>query len=113
MTIIPFTPPSRSSRASSTTATANASAMPSLSVTTDRGEYSEFVNIGGSCLDFIEFDFASLALCPEMDHTVAVAEKEKGWVEKDIAIYSDMPSAPLSVMGIAFRYKIKGRIKHT
>ena len=89
------------------------SAMPSLSVTTDRGEYSEFVNIGGSCLDFIEFDFASLALCPEMDHTVAVAEKEKGWVEKDIAIYSDMPSAPLSVMGIAFRYKIKGRIKHT
>lgn len=88
-------------------------AMPSLSVTTDRGEYSEFVNIGGSCLNFLEFDFASLALCPEMDHTVAVAEKEKGWVEKDIVIRSDTPSAPLSVMGVAFRYKIKGRIKHT
>ena len=89
------------------------SATPSLSVTTDRGEYSEFVDIGGSCLDFLELDFSTLALCPEMDHTVAVAEKEKGWVEKDITIYSDMPSAPLSVMGIAFRYKIKGRIKHT
>ena len=88
-------------------------ATPSLSVTTDRGEYSEFVDIGGSCLDFLELDFSTLALCPEMDHTVAVAEKEKGWVEKDIAIHSEKPAAPLAVIGMAFRYKIKGRIKHT
>ena len=92
---------------------AETSAIPTLSVTTDRGEYSEFVNIGGNCLDFLELDFSTLALCPEMDHTVAVAEKEKGWVEKDITIRSDRPSAPLTVMGMAFRYKIKGRIKHT
>ncbi|MBR5448808.1 MAG: leucine-rich repeat domain-containing protein, partial [Clostridia bacterium] len=89
------------------------SAMPTLSVTTDRGEYREFVEIGGSCLDFLELDFSTLALCPEMDNTVAVAEKEKGWVEKDICIHSEKPSAPLAVMGMAFRYKIKGRIKHT
>ncbi len=90
-----------------------ASALPTCKTTTDKGNYSEFVNIGGGGLCFLDIDFSRLSLNPEMDQTVAVAEKEKDWIEKDIAIYSRSPSSPISVHGISFRYKIKGRIKHT
>ncbi|MBR3681013.1 MAG: leucine-rich repeat domain-containing protein [Clostridia bacterium] len=88
-------------------------ALPTCKATTDKGKYSEFVSIGGRALCFLDIDFARLSLNPEMDQTVAVAEKEKDWIEKDIAIYSEAPSSPISLHGISFRYKIKGRIKHT
>lgn len=88
-------------------------ALPSCKVTTDKGNYSEFVRIGGSCINFLDMDFSHLSLLPEMDQTVSIAEKEKDWIEKDVVIYSEATSSPISVHGIAFRYKIKGRIKHT
>lgn len=88
-------------------------ALPSCKVTTDKGNYSEFVKIGGGSLSFLDIDFTRLSLCPEMDQTVAVAEKQKDWIEKDIVIYSRATASPISVHGISFRYKIKGRIKHS
>ena len=88
-------------------------ALPSCKVTTDKGSFSEFVKIGGGCICFTDLDFSRLSLTPEADQTVSVAEKEKDWVEKDIVIYSEGTSSPISVHGITFRYKIKGRIKHT
>ncbi len=88
-------------------------ALPACKTTTDKGKYSEFVKIGGRCLNFLDIDFSRLSLNPEADQTVAVAEKEKDWIEKDIMIYSKDTSSPISLHGISFRYKIKGRIKHT
>ncbi len=88
-------------------------ALPSCKVTTDKGNYSEFVRIGGSCINFLDMDFSRLSLVPEMDQTVSIAEKEKDWIEKDVVVYSEATSSPISVHGISFRYKIKGRIKHT
>ena len=88
-------------------------ALPTVKVTTDKGNFSEFVKMGGRCVSFLDIDFGSLSLTPEMDVTVAVSEKEKDWIEKDIIIYSKAPSSPISVHGLSFRYRIKGRIKHT
>ena len=88
-------------------------ALPTVKVTTDKGNFSEFIGTGGRFVSFLDIDFGSLSLSPEMDVTVAVSEKEKDWIEKDIIIFSETTSSPISVHGLSFRYKIKGRIKHT
>ena len=42
-----------------------------------------------------------------------MSEKEKGWIEKQVAIYSKDFCAPIGVSEISYRYTVKGRIKKT
>ena len=80
-------------------------------VGTDKSGYNECAKIYGTGLSFAELDFSNLSLSPPLDITVPIGEREKGWVEKDITLYSNGEACPIAVYSIAYRYKIKGRIK--
>lgn len=80
-------------------------------VGTDGKGYREIVSFGGGNLDFSDINFKDLSLSAEEHFTVPIAEKEKGWVEKQIALYSDEFRCPIGIYSITFRYLVKGRIK--
>ena len=92
--------------------TALASGRICCDVVTDSGGYSEAAVLGGGPIDFSDIDFSSLALTAEGSTTLPLKEKEKGWVEKSVSIYSKSFACPIAIHSIAFRYRIKGRIKH-
>jgi hypothetical protein len=45
--------------------------------------------------------------------TAALPERERGWVEKSIALYSEDFRSPFGVYSIGYRYRISGRIKNS
>ncbi len=80
-------------------------------VGTDNGGYSEIANFPASALCFDEINFESLVMAPGDYHTVPIAEKEKGWIEKQITVRSSRYASPIGLYSITYRYMIKGRIK--
>lgn len=80
-------------------------------VGTDSGGEVEYPLVYSDWFDFLSLDFGNLTFEQERERTATVREREKGWTEKDITVYTDELVGPLVVYGIAFRYKIKGRIK--
>lgn len=80
-------------------------------VGTDVGSYTELTSFPGGELGFDEVSFESFSFALGDYHTVPISEKEKGWVEKQITIYSDRFASPIGIYGITYRYTIKGRIK--
>jgi len=79
---------------------------------TDKGDFCTVATIPNSELDFSYFDFATLSFCATDNATLPIEEKEKGWVEKQIAIYSDEYKAPIRIYGITYRFTVKGKIKN-
>ena len=43
--------------------------------------------------------------------TVPIADKTKGFIEKQISVYSDEDSCPFGIYTAAYRFTVKGRIK--
>ena len=80
-------------------------------VGTDRSGYREMAEIYGSGIDFSEIDFDTLTLSPPTDVTMPIKEAERGWVEKDIGVYSQAFCCPIAIYSLAYRFKIKGRVK--
>lgn len=80
-------------------------------VGTDRSGYREKAEIYGSGIDFSEIDFDTLTLSPPTDVTVPIKEAERGWVEKDIGIYSRSFACPIAIYSLAYRFRIKGRVR--
>ena len=80
-------------------------------VGTDGRGYSEIANLPDACMNFAEFDFASLSFENKDYVTVALKEKEKGWIEKNIAFYSNKYMSPFGIYSITYRFSVKGRIK--
>lgn len=80
-------------------------------VGTDRSGYREAAQIYGGGIDFSEVDFDRIQLTPPCDVTVPIREAERGWVEKDIGIYSRSYGCPIAIYGTAYRFKIKGRVR--
>ena len=80
---------------------------------TDKSGYSESGYIPNSSIDFSYFDFKSLSFSTTERITVPMSEKEKGWIEKQIAIYSRDFAAPIGISEISYRFSVKGRIKKT
>ena len=77
---------------------------------TDRSGYRENARIPNSEVDFSCFNFAHLAFETADHFTIPVSEKEKGWIEKEIAIYSS-DGAPIAIYSMTYRFTIRGRIK--
>ena len=80
-------------------------------VGTDLCGYSEVAELPDFGMNFAEFDFATLSFENKEHFTVALREHEKGWIEKNIAFYSNRYNSPFGVYSITYRFAVKGRIK--
>ncbi len=85
----------------------------SCEVSTDRSDYTEVARFFSGILDFSELDFARFTFGDGEDVTIALKEREKEWIEKDITVSSREFACPIGIYSIAFRYKIRGRIKRS
>lgn len=82
-----------------------------LEVGTDRAGYSEITACTGGELDFYDIDFSSLDVFTSPHQTLPFGEKEKRWVEKQIALYSADFRRPIGIYSASFRFVTAGRIK--
>lgn len=82
-------------------------------VGTDGEGYREVVRFGGGNFDFSNLDFSALSMSTEEHTTLPIAEKAKGWIEKQITLWSEEFRCPIGIYAIAFRYTVKGRIKRS
>lgn len=76
-------------------------------------DYRELSSFPGSEFCFTELDFGNISLDVGDYHTLPVAEREKGWVEKQISISSDRFCSPLGIYSLTYRYTVKGRIRRS
>ena len=61
---------------------------------------------------FADLDFTSMPWSISKYRSVALAENEKRWIEKQIILTSSSYASPISVYSISYRYTIKGKIKN-
>ncbi len=80
-------------------------------VGTDKDGYSETASFPAGELDFSSLDFSTLSANTSGSFTVPIAERERGWVEKQIAFYSDEYSSPFGIYSISYRFTLKGNVK--
>lgn len=73
--------------------------------------YVEICNDWDSGICFEDFDFAHLSFENEEYLTVPIKERERGWVEKKICIYSEEYESAFGVSSISYRFNVKGKIK--
>ncbi len=78
---------------------------------TDRSGYKELSRLDDRGLDFSDLDFGSLTFANTEFPTLSIREKERGWIEKSISLYSDSYASPFGVCSITYRFAIKGKIK--
>ena len=80
-------------------------------VGTDKSGYREACAFPSSSLSFADFDFSSPSLTVGDSITIPIGEREKGWVEKQISLYSKEYHSPIGIYSIAYRFIIAGRLK--
>ena len=80
-------------------------------VGTDRRGYTEVARLPDSVLNFAEFDFENLSFANLEYATLALKEREKGWLEKSVAFFSEKYSSPFGIYSIIYRFTVKGKIK--
>ena len=78
----------------------------------DGGGYHPVGSVDGVS-DFSTLSFATSPFGDAGRLTVALPERERGWVEKSIALYSEDFRSPFGVYSIGYRYRISGRIKNS
>lgn len=83
----------------------------SCEVATNGRGYKEAARLGDAKLDFSDLDFSAFAFFGESRFTLPVGEREKGWLEKQISVYSDGYGAPFGLYSISYRFTVKGKIK--
>lgn len=81
-------------------------------VGSDREGYSEVCSFPNKDLSFSDIDFSSMSLDTDDVYTVALSEKLKNWVEKQITVYTDEYGSPFGIYSIAYRFTVKGNIKN-
>jgi hypothetical protein len=80
-------------------------------VGTDRDGYSEICRFPGCDFSFGDMNFSSLTFSTTDVYTVPVSEKTKGWIEKQISLFSDGFRSPFGVYTLAYRFSVRGSIK--
>ena len=79
---------------------------------TNRSGYAEYSAFPNSIPDFSDFSFASLTLDSEESVSLPINEKEKNWIDKELAVYCDDFRSPIGIYSLSYRYTLRGRIKH-
>ena len=87
------------------------SAVIRCEVGTDKEGYCEICRFPGMNFSFTDVNFSALTFSTTDTYTVPVSEKSKGWVEKQISLYSDGFRAPFGVFTLAYRFTVRGKIK--
>ena len=82
-------------------------------VGTDKRGYQESWHLPNAAVDFSYLDFGSLSFSTLERVTAPISEKEKGWIEKQITVYSNDFASPIGISEISYRFTVKGRIKKT
>ncbi len=82
-------------------------------VGTDCSEYLERAYIPASRLSFDCIDFSSLTFLTDECSVIPISEGERGWISKQITLLGEEYCCPIGVYSMAYRYKIKGKIKKT
>lgn len=82
-----------------------------VEVGTDRAGYREVTSFPGSEFNFSDMDFAALSTASGECFSLPLAEKERGWVEKQITVYSDAFCAPFGIYSISYRFTVRGNLK--
>ncbi len=80
-------------------------------VGTENDGYFEICTFPNRDLVFADMDFSSFCLSTNDIYTVPIAEKAKGWIEKQITLYSEKFASPFGIYTIAYRFFVKGKIK--
>ncbi len=80
-------------------------------VGTDKDGYSEICTFPNKDITFADMDFSSFSMSTDDIYTIPLAEKSKGWVEKQITLYTDKFASPFGVYMLAYRFFVKGKIK--
>ena len=84
----------------------------SIFVKTDRNGIKELCKIHPGKVDFYSLDFSRLALDGAEYTTLSINELEKGWIEKQFIFTAHSFRAPMGIHSLAYRYKIKGKIRN-
>ena len=82
-------------------------------VKTNRSGYEERAIYPNAVPDFSNWIFASLTLYFEETWSLPINEKEKNWIEKELSVYCDDFCSPIGIYSLTYRYRPKGRIKHS
>ncbi|MBQ7314884.1 MAG: leucine-rich repeat domain-containing protein [Clostridia bacterium] len=82
-----------------------------VEVGTDRRPYREVTAFPTSPVSFDDLDFSSLTWETDDTFTVPLREREKRWIEKQIAIYSESFRSPIGLSSIAYRFTVQGNVK--
>lgn len=82
-------------------------------VKTNRSGYEECAIYPNGIPDFSNWSFDSLTLDFEEAVSLPINEKEKNWIEKELSVYCDDFRSPIGIYSLTYRYKPKGRIKHS
>ena len=80
-------------------------------VGTDTSGYKETTSFPGGEFDFSTLDFTTLTANTQESFTVPISERERGWIEKQITLYSDEFASPFGIYSINYRFTVKGKIK--
>ena len=80
-------------------------------VGTDRSGYREITSFPGGEFDFESLDFTLLSANTSDSYTVVIGERERGWIEKQIAFYADEYASPFGIYSVSYRFTVKGNIK--
>ena len=80
-------------------------------VGTDRSGYREIASFPGGDFDFESLDFTLMTANTSDSYTVVIGERERGWIEKQIAFYADEYASPFGIYSISYRFTVKGNIK--
>ena len=67
--------------------------------------------VDGGVADFSTLSFESLPFDGGESVSVTLPERERGWVEKSLSLFSNGFRSPIGVYSICYRYRISGRIK--
>lgn len=82
-----------------------------VEVGTDRAGYCEIAHFPTHSIDFSDLSFADISLDTGIYISVPFRERERGWNEKEITVYSDSPASPIAISSISYRYTVSGKIK--
>lgn len=84
----------------------------SILVKTDRCGIKELCRVHSGALDFYGLNFSRLSLDGADYTTLAINEHERGWIEKQFIFTVTGYGTPMGIHSLAYRYKIKGKIRN-
>ena len=82
-----------------------------LEVKTDRSGSKEVCTFSSGEMDLSDINFTNISFEGGDSYSIPFTEKEKGWIEKQLTLYSDTFRSPIEIYSLSYRYRIKGKVE--